>query len=190
MATSTTNPDYYSLLRINFVDQGYAKNGTFERIGAFDRDTSIGFCDEILVRPDLAGITGNVTSVIIRFKMEANLLGTTGRSVEVRVQNQGTWTDTPTTEPVYETFDVDTAWPATLASSDLFTSSTALGQKTIDSTAALVAYFQDLVNDDEPNDGIMLTLNTFFADFRFRISTIEIEVQFDPAVRNRMMILN
>lgn len=187
MALDTTQPDYFQLSYINFAEEPYTKNDGFSRLGAFDRDDGIGYVDELLFRPLQGGISGTINSVEIDFEMTANLLDSTGRQVEVREQDQGDWTDTPTTEPLFLSF-LNEPWPASLATSDFLSSSTSLGVKTIQSTAALVQYWQDVLDGVKPNDGVILSMNTFFFDFRFRAANIEVRVDFTATAKNYTML--
>jgi len=178
MALDTSTPDYFQLSYINFVDQGYVKNDGFSRIGAFDRDDGIGYVDELLFRPEEGIINGTINSVEIDFEITNTLLSTAQLQVHLRVQDQGAWTDTPTTEPVFITF-LNETWPASLGFiGGIDNDST--GVHTILSTAAMVQYFQDLIDGEEPNDGMLLTMNTSFFDFRMRIANIEVRVDFSP----------
>jgi len=186
MALDTTTPDYFQLSYINFVPEPYLKNDGFSRIGGFDRGDGIGYADELLFRPEEGTVSGTINSVEIDFDITATLLSTAQLEVHLQVQDQGTWTDTPTSEPIYTTF-LNEAWPASIGfvggiDDDSF------GVHTILSTAAMVSYFQDIFDGAEPNDGLLLTMNTSFFDFRMRIANIEVRVDFTASTKNYTLL--
>ena len=188
MAVSITQPDYFNLQLNNFVVSPYEKNGD-QLMGRLPRGMGNGFIEEVLVRPDLTGISGTINSVIIRYTIvNAAALDPVGSNeVVVYEENLGPWTDDGSTQPVWNTFP-DTSWINAVAIGPTMSTSDT-GVKTIASTPSIVALFQDWINVTKNNDGIIMYIpfNTFA--FNLLFNTIEIEVDYTPGLFARRKII-
>lgn len=78
------------------------------------------------------------------------------------------WTDTPSTQPDYDTpFDVNRAWPTDLVTDSLtWTSVTPTGTKTISKSQAQIDLVQAWVNNTTNNNGLILGMdNNYYGSF-------------------------
>lgn len=183
MAFESIDKDYYQLEVVNTIVGAYQKNGTVD-CGKNERTPVNGYVSEVLVRPDFTNIPDNstISTVNVLFNSTNANLAPAGSVMGVRLQDKGAWTDTPTTEPLYDTFN-DTAWASVIvAEGGTVFPSTPDGSQFIGSTSQMVQMFQDWIDNSVDRNGFLLNYDAETFVYFFTLDSITIDVTFEPPV--------
>ena len=180
MAVANIKGNYFRLWQENTVVQPYLKNSAM-RFGQYLRGSGNFYVSEILIACNTSSIPAGstVSSVTIDFNITVNNLGSS-LTASVHQQNQGAWTDTGTA-PVYNTFNVNNAWPTALTT--LTVSNTpATGNITFPSSSGLVSLVQGWVNGTgNAADGLILAINASFFGWYLTGTVTNVNVTYTPA---------
>lgn len=179
MAVDIKTPDHFLIGLTNYVADGYSKNGD-DKIGGYGNRTA--YIWECLAFCDISGISAGSTinSVTIDVNVTTNTT-IAANDLTVHEQNKTSWTDDGSTEPKWDNpaaLAVGT-WPSSLANSALFSDT---GLKTVTSTAALVALFQDFVDGvKDAADGVILCYQTDYFGYYLTQNAITFNVDYTAA---------
>jgi hypothetical protein len=182
MATAQIRSDWYALGSVNTIVDPYQKNGTV-KVGKYLRDAANLYVAECLVACDVSSIPSGstVTSVTCSFNLAStNLSGAPSQTILLKKQDNGTWNDNGSTEPVYNApnppFDTSHAWPTALSSLSSISNGDS-GIKTIPTSAGLVALVQEMVDGTFiAHNGIILAMTTSYYDWWININAITVDV--------------
>lgn len=198
MATQVISSDYFRLQWINTILTAYQKNGT-QLIGRYTRGLVNFYVSEVLIPCSVASIpTGStinsVTTVINVVSASGSLAGSPSQTINIKKQDNGTWSDNFTTEPNYSApnppFDAAREWPSALSSVGGITSSTN-GNVTIPSSAGLVSLVQGWVNGTgTAHDGLILDSLMSFYNWYAAIDSAVVTVDYTaPAAANKFLLM-
>lgn len=181
MTTTWITCDIYKLEVVNTTVSTYSKNTAMD-VGAFARPSS--YTKEILCDPDLTGIPdgSTITSAAIEYRVTSNsMFGVVNYNMSAWNNDKNSWTDTPSTEPDYNTpFGTIMSWADLIEEdSKTWNNSTSIGTYEMDASSTLDDLVQDWIDGVENQWGFVVAMDSQYYNAYVTIDQIRLKVVYE-----------